>query len=140
MILSNFLCHFISKDARYSDCWKFYIFSFLDKTYVLSSPEAVEKFLKNPRPYLMPPQPRPPCKISVTGPHLSGKTEVAHLLAQKYGAKVLDIDVLIKPKFEEEKKKIVDQARKEATEQAIGTVKAKLKEEQEAAMLREESK
>lgn len=46
------------------------------------------KFLKNPRPYLMPPQPRPPCKLSVLGPPLGGKTTLCHLLAQKYGAKV----------------------------------------------------
>ena len=63
-------------------------FSFLDKMYVLSSGEAMEKFLKNPRPYLLPPQPRPPCKLSITGPPLSGKTTLAHLLAQKYNAKV----------------------------------------------------
>lgn len=56
--------------------------------YCLSSAVALEKFLKNPRPYLLPPQPRPPCKISVLGPPLSGKTTLSHLVAQKYGAKV----------------------------------------------------
>ena len=48
----------------------------------------MEKFLKNPRPYLMQPQPRPPVKLSVMGPPLSGKTTLCHLVAQKYGAKV----------------------------------------------------
>ena len=48
----------------------------------------MEKFLKNPRPYLLPPQPRPPCKLAVLGPPLSGKTTLCALLAQKYGAKV----------------------------------------------------
>lgn len=62
--------------------------SFLDKIYVLSSAEAMEKFLKNPRPYLMAPQPRPPCKLAILGAPLAGKTTLAHLLAQKYGAKV----------------------------------------------------
>ena len=66
----------------------FPVFSFLDKVYCLSSAEAMEKFLKNPRPYLLPPQPRPPCKISVLGAPFSGKTTFSHLLAQKYGAKV----------------------------------------------------
>ena len=65
-----------------------FICSFLDKIYVLSSAEAMEKFLKNPRPYLMAPQPRPPCKLAILGPPLAGKTTLAHLLAQKYGAKV----------------------------------------------------
>ena len=63
-------------------------FSFLDKLYVLSTEEALQKFLKNPRPYLLPPQPRPPCKICVSGPPLSGKTTLCNQLAQKYGAKV----------------------------------------------------
>lgn len=48
----------------------------------------MEKFLKNPRPYLMAPQPRPPCKLAILGAPLAGKTTLAHLLAQKYGAKV----------------------------------------------------
>lgn len=64
------------------------LFSFLDKVYCLSSAEAMEKFLKNPRPYLLPPQPRPPCKISVLGAPYAGKTTFCHLLAQKYGSKV----------------------------------------------------
>ena len=63
-------------------------FSFLDKVYVLSSEEAMGKFLKNPRPYLLPPQPRPPCKLVVTGQPLSGKTTLCQLLADKYGASV----------------------------------------------------
>ena len=62
--------------------------SFLDKMYVLSSEDAMGKFLKNPRPYLLPPLPRPPCKLVITGPPMSGKTTMAHQLAQKYGAKV----------------------------------------------------
>lgn len=51
----------------------------------------MEKFLKNPRPYLMAPQPRPPCKLAILGAPLAGKTTLAHLLAQKYGAKVNQI-------------------------------------------------
>ena len=60
--------------------------------YVMSSEEAMGKFLKNPRPYLLPPQPRPPCKIVVTGPPLSGKTTMTQLLAEKYGATVSNIN------------------------------------------------
>jgi len=62
--------------------------SFLDKLYVLSSAAAMEKFMKNPRPYLMPPQPRPPCKIIVQGPAKAGKTQLCYKLADKYGAQV----------------------------------------------------
>ena len=64
--------------------------SFLDKIYVMSGPDAMEQFLKNPRPYLISPQPRPPCKLSVIGPPLSGKTTLCHQLAERFNAKVCD--------------------------------------------------
>ncbi|ESO88925.1 hypothetical protein LOTGIDRAFT_62291, partial [Lottia gigantea] len=106
--------------------------SFLDKIYCLSSAEAMEKFLKNPRPYLLPPQPRPPCKLSILGPPLSGKTTLSHLLANKYSAKVIDVDELMKPKLLEEHKNHLQKVRDDTTETAIFTVKARLKEQLEA--------
>jgi adenylate/nucleoside-diphosphate kinase len=42
------------------------------------------------------------------------------------------VEELIKPRMEEERKKMVEQVRKDATESAIQTVKAKLKEQLEA--------
>ncbi|XP_077977825.1 adenylate kinase 9-like isoform X2 [Glandiceps talaboti] len=105
--------------------------SFLDKIYVLSSEEAMECFLKNPRPFLIAPQPRPPCKLCVTGPPLAGKTTLCHLIAQKYGAKVLNMDELIKSRMEAHKEKQVQLAREEALETAIINVQTKLKEREE---------
>jgi hypothetical protein len=61
---------------------------YLDKLYVLSSAAAVQEFIRNPRPFLLPPQPQPPCKIVVCGPAKSGKTELCYRLADKYGAEV----------------------------------------------------
>ena len=49
----------------------------------MSSPEAFAKFLKNPRPYLLPPQPRPPAKFAVMGPPQSGTTTLSNLLAER---------------------------------------------------------
>ena len=43
------------------------------------------------------------------------------------------MDELIKPRMEEEKSKILQNVKEEALETALATVKAKLKEEQEAA-------
>ncbi|NXM24153.1 KAD9 kinase, partial [Oxyruncus cristatus] len=62
--------------------------SFLGKMYVLSSPEALKTFMLNPRPYLLPPMPLPPCKVLVFGPPFSGKTTICNLIAHKYKGKV----------------------------------------------------
>ncbi|CDQ90195.1 unnamed protein product [Oncorhynchus mykiss] len=47
---------------------------FMDKIYILSSQEALGRFMLNPRRYLLPPMPRPPCKVSVIGPPCAGKS------------------------------------------------------------------
>ena len=62
--------------------------SFLDKMYSLSSNEALVQFTRNPRAYLLPPQPCIPCKVCVVGPSTSGKTSLARAVAQKYNATV----------------------------------------------------
>ena len=62
--------------------------SFLDKMYSLSSAEALVQFTRNPRAYLLPPQPRIPCKVCVVGPPTSGKTSLARAVAEKYNATV----------------------------------------------------
>ncbi|CAE1265244.1 AK9 [Acanthosepion pharaonis] len=68
-----------------------YAVSFLDKMYFLSSVEYMDKFLRNPRPYLLRPYPKSPCKISILGMPKSGKTNLSYLLADKYQAKVIQI-------------------------------------------------
>ncbi|KFQ28931.1 Adenylate kinase 9, partial [Mesitornis unicolor] len=62
--------------------------SFLGKMYILSSPEALKTFMLNPRPYLLPPMPLPPCKVIVFGSPLSGRTTICSLIAHKYKGKV----------------------------------------------------
>ena len=106
--------------------------------YILSSEEAMGNFMKNPRLYLLPPQPRPPVKLVVTGPPLSGKTSLCHLLAQKYGATVLNMDELIQPKLEEERANMLQQVRDEATENAIIMVKQRLKEQMDVEAAQKE--
>lgn len=49
------------------------------------------------------------------------------------------MDELIKPRMAEEKTKMMEQVREEATEAAITSVKNKLKEEQEAAVAAKEN-
>uniref|UniRef100_A0A6I8N3X1 Adenylate kinase 9 n=1 Tax=Ornithorhynchus anatinus TaxID=9258 RepID=A0A6I8N3X1_ORNAN len=62
--------------------------SFLGKMYLLSSEEALGRFSRNPRPYLLPPMPLPPCKVLVWGPRSAGKTSLCNLIASRYRAKV----------------------------------------------------
>ncbi|NXY01316.1 KAD9 kinase, partial [Pteruthius melanotis] len=62
--------------------------SFLGKMYVLSSQEALKKFMLNPRPYLLPPMPVSPCKVFVFGPPFSGRTTISNLIAHNYKGKV----------------------------------------------------
>ncbi|XP_056422277.1 adenylate kinase 9 isoform X3 [Hyla sarda] len=103
--------------------------SFLDKMYVLSSEEAFIKFMQNPRPYLLPPMPLPPCKVAVLGPKSSGKTTVCNLIAHKYSGKVFDMSVLIVPYVEEAKQNAMLKAQEEGTEKAIAAIKEKLQQE-----------
>ena len=63
-------------------------YRFLDKMYSLSSSESLVQFTRNPRAYLLPPQPQIPCKVCVVGPPTSGKTALAQLVAQCYNAMV----------------------------------------------------
>nr|XP_032620502.1 adenylate kinase 9 isoform X1 [Chelonoidis abingdonii] len=110
--------------------------SFLGKMYLFSSQEALREFMLNPRPYLLPPMPLPPCKVVVFGPPLSGKTTLCNWIANKYKGKVLDMDKLIQPYIEEAREKIIAQARIDAIDVAITKVKNKLEIEK---MLKEQA-
>ena len=49
--------------------------SYLGKIYCMSNEENMKRFLENPRPYLLPPQPRIPAKICIIGPPSSGNCQ-----------------------------------------------------------------
>ena len=106
--------------------------SFLDKMYVLSSTDALGKFLTCPRRYLVDPYPRAPCKLVVLGPPKSGKTTLCNLLAKEYDAKVLDIDVLIKPYINKERERLKCIIEAEALALAISTVTANKRAKEKA--------
>ncbi|XP_074043428.1 adenylate kinase 9 isoform X2 [Macrotis lagotis] len=100
--------------------------SFLGKMYCLSSEEALTAFKRNPRPYLLPPMPKPPCKVFIFGPKSSGKTTLCNLIAAKYDGKVLDFDQIMEPHIEETKRLFLEKAKAEATEAAIKSMTEKL--------------
>lgn len=94
--------------------------------YILSSQEAYQKFVTNPRRYLIPPMPRPPCRVSIIGPPQSGKSTLCKLLAQHYNALVLDMEELVKPvlvKFEQER---LEKIKEETTQIAIEKIRMEL--------------
>ncbi|XP_042667754.1 adenylate kinase 9 [Centrocercus urophasianus] len=115
--------------------------SFLGKMYTLSSPEALKTFMLNPRPYLLPPMPMPPCKVLVFGPPVSGKTTICNLIASKYKGKVLDMAELIQSHVEELREKNIEQIRSDAIEKAVTAVKKRFEEgssTEESAVIPEE--
>ncbi|XP_077343259.1 adenylate kinase 9 isoform X2 [Lithobates pipiens] len=123
------LCPVALKEGNIQKGLPEFAVSFLDKMYLMSSEESLKKFMQNPRPFLLPPMPLPPCKVAVMGPKSSGKTTICNLLAQKYSGKVFDMSVLILPHVEEAKQSALAKAHEEATEKAIEAVKFKLQQE-----------
>ncbi|XP_030626692.1 adenylate kinase 9 [Chanos chanos] len=99
---------------------------FLDKLYVLSSKEALQLFVENPRRYLLPPMPRPPCKVAIIGPACSGKTSLSGLLAQHYGAVVVDMEQLMEPVVTKAREERLENIRREATTSALQKIKMKM--------------
>ena len=69
---------------------------FLDMIFFLSSQGATNLFIENPRTFLLPPNPRPTCKIAVFGPKYAGKSELSIRLAEIFGGVVINVDEIIK--------------------------------------------
>ncbi|KAI1897614.1 hypothetical protein AGOR_G00085080 [Albula goreensis] len=99
---------------------------FLDKMYILSSQEALQKFMLNPRCYLLPPMPHPPCRVVVVGPPLSGKTTLCNLIADYYGSTVVDLEALMKPVIAQTQEAMLQKVQEEVTAAAIEKIKLKL--------------
>lgn len=99
---------------------------FLDKMYVLSSQEALQTFMQNPRPYLLPPMPRPPCRVAVIGPPCSGKSTLSASLAKRYGAVLIDLKILMEPLVAKFRQERLEEARQHATVVALEKVKAEM--------------
>ncbi|XP_030577131.1 adenylate kinase 9 isoform X3 [Archocentrus centrarchus] len=102
---------------------------FQDKLYILSSEEAYHKFVTNPRPYLLPPMPRLPCRVSIIGPSLAGKSTLCKLLAQHYNAVVIDMEEMLQPVLVKVEQERTEKIKEETTQAAIEKIKMKMKED-----------
>lgn len=109
--------------------------SFQDKLYILSSEEAYQKFVTNPRKYLLPPMPRPPCKVAIIGPPQAGKSTLCKMLTQHYNALVLDMHELVQPVLAKVEQERLDKVKEENTRIAIEKIKMKMDDEQNSGML-----
>ncbi|KAM4529308.1 adenylate kinase 9 [Fundulus diaphanus] len=112
--------------------------SFQDKLYILSSQEAYQKFVTNPRRYLMPPMPRPPCKVSIIGPPQAGKSTMCSLLAQHYGAVVIDLEELSEPVLAKAEQERLDGIKEATTQAAIEKIKMKMEQDSEKTLVTED--
>ncbi|XP_068199434.1 adenylate kinase 9 [Antennarius striatus] len=102
---------------------------FQDKLYILSSQEALQKFTTNPRRYLLPPMPRPPCRVAIIGPPRVGKSTVCRLLAKHYAALVLDVEALVQQVLEKAEQERLDEIKRETTQIAVENIRMKIEQE-----------
>uniref|UniRef100_A0A4W4FS25 Nucleoside-diphosphate kinase n=1 Tax=Electrophorus electricus TaxID=8005 RepID=A0A4W4FS25_ELEEL len=100
--------------------------SFLDKMYVLSSQDALEKFMMSPRQYLLPPMPCPPCRVSVIGPPCSGTSTLSALLAEHYGTVLIDMKKIMEPVLMKVRQGMLEEVRQDVTTTAMEKVQMEL--------------
>lgn len=96
---------------------------------MLSSQEAYQKLVTNPRRYLYPTFPRPPCRVSIIGPPQAGKSTLCKLLAQHYNALVLDMEALVLPVLAKIEQERLDKIKVETTQVAIEKIKMKMEQD-----------
>ncbi|XP_026878248.2 adenylate kinase 9 isoform X1 [Electrophorus electricus] len=99
---------------------------FLDKMYVLSSQDALEKFMMSPRQYLLPPMPCPPCRVSVIGPPCSGTSTLSALLAEHYGTVLIDMKKIMEPVLMKVRQGMLEEVRQDVTTTAMEKVQMEL--------------
>ncbi|XP_076242300.1 adenylate kinase 9-like [Calliopsis andreniformis] len=92
----NFLCPVELARGRTVEGLSKFIVRFMNKIFFLSSAEAVDLFIENPRTFLIPFSPRPTCKIAIFGPKYSGKSDLAKKLAQEFRGTVLNVNEVVK--------------------------------------------
>ncbi|CAK9827189.1 Obg-like ATPase 1 [Anthophora retusa] len=88
----NFLCPVELARGRTVEGMAKYAVHFMDKIFYLSSNEAANLFVENPRTFLFPFSPRPTCKVVVFGPHYSGKSDLCKNLARVLRGTIINVN------------------------------------------------
>ncbi|XP_019729370.1 adenylate kinase 9 [Hippocampus comes] len=103
---------------------------FRDKMYILSSQEAYDKFVTNPRRYLLPPMPSPPCRVCIIGTKASGRPDLSKLMAARHNVSVLELEKLAEPLVAELEKEWLVKVKEDSTQAAMEKIRTKQQNEQ----------
>ncbi|KAK2575553.1 hypothetical protein KPH14_011271 [Odynerus spinipes] len=106
-----------------------YALQFMKNIFFLSSEEAAQLFIDNPRTFLLPPNPRPTCKIVVIGPRFSSKSELSRELTRVLNGTVVDVEEMENAFKRDRIDAKVSQAIREMVDEVIREVKIKLERE-----------
>uniref|UniRef100_A0A3Q2XYZ4 Uncharacterized protein n=1 Tax=Hippocampus comes TaxID=109280 RepID=A0A3Q2XYZ4_HIPCM len=108
---------------------------FRDKMYILSSQEAYDKFVTNPRRYLLPPMPSPPCRVCIIGTKASGRPDLSKLMAARHNVSVLELEKLAEPLVAELEKEWLVKVKEDSTQAAMEKIRTKQQNEQSSGKL-----
>ncbi|XP_066586947.1 adenylate kinase 9-like, partial [Prorops nasuta] len=106
-----------------------YAVRYMDKLYFLATLENVGLFLENPKTFLLPPNPKVPCRIAIFGPKLSGKTKICNQLADFFDAALIDVCQVEKKYVDECMKLKVNNTLLDITDDVIEELRVRLNNE-----------
>lgn len=124
-------CPVSMKEGYLKEGKRDYAVHFMNKLFFLSGEDSFLKFYRNPRPYLLPPQPKPACKIYVYGPKCSGKTAVAKCLAAYFGGQALSIVHMLENLQDSKEDEYKEKVRRDAIREAVKLLDEMRKKEAE---------
>ncbi|XP_044755201.1 adenylate kinase 9 [Coccinella septempunctata] len=104
-------CPVAMTEGKYVDGDPAYAVQFMNHIFFLSSQEAFIKFYRNPRPFLLPPNPRSHGKLYVIGPGCSGKTAVSNCLGYYLNSTVLSPTELYKNFVNQKRENLLERMR-----------------------------
>lgn len=99
-----------------------YAVHFMNKIFFLSDEEACTKFLRNPRPFLSHPYPRPSCRIMIMGPSFSGKTALSKALSYLLNGTVLNPDDMLKEFLKKKLNETLEKVRSDAITEIMARI------------------
>ncbi|CAH1960894.1 unnamed protein product [Acanthoscelides obtectus] len=112
-------CPVSLRDGIYRDGTQEYAVHFMNNIFFLADEEAYIKFFRNPRPYLLPPFPKPTCKYFIFGPKCAGKTAVSNCLAFNFSGTVLSVNDMLQDLFSQKIEQLREKVRQAAIAEAM---------------------